>query len=215
VNLRELRGRLVENRRLLGLLLGVNLVGAGYGFDWYAGQLRATPVGLWPLTADSPMSLLFFCLALGAWLLGRRRPVLETLGYLGLLKYGFWTMLVVGLHWAGGGDLQWIDLFLFVSHGFMALEALLLVGGLPLRAGAFGPALAWYLAGDYLDYLHPGTPTMGFLPELALTRAVSLISTPVFTLLLLAMRGREDRRSQGKVLSTQIRMLPNGDGSLT
>lgn len=194
MSFRRLRGQLIADRRWLGLLLAVNLVGAGYGFDWYAGQLRATPVWLWPLTADSPMSLLFFALALTAWWLGRRWPVMEALGYLGLLKYGFWTMFVVGLHWAGGGAFQWIDLFLFTSHGFMALQALLLVGALPLAVGAFGPALAWYLANDYFDYVHPGTPTMGFLAAPALIRSVSLTSTPLFALALVLLRGRGSPR---------------------
>ncbi|MDQ7793652.1 MAG: DUF1405 domain-containing protein [bacterium] len=190
MNLLKLRDRLGQDRRLLVLLLGVNLIGAGYGFDWYADQLRTTPFWLWPLTADSPVSLLFFSLALAMWLAGRRLAVLETLGYVGLVKYGFWTMFVVGLHWARGGDFLGIDLFLFLSHGLMALQALLLAGWLPLPAAAFGPALAWHLANDYFDYLHPGTPTMGLLIDAGVTQVVSLLSTPVATLVLLTLRGR-------------------------
>jgi uncharacterized membrane protein YpjA len=189
----RLRDRLVRQRAFLGLLLGVNLVGAAYGFAWYASQLRTTAVWLWPFTADSPMSLFFFALALVSWLWGRRWPVMEALGYLGLLKYGFWTMLVVGAWWLRGEPFLWIDLFLFISHGLMALQALVLVGSLPVRAPALGAGFLWYLLNDYLDYLHPGTPTMELLPEGWLIRAISLASTPVFAMVLGVLGDRADR----------------------
>jgi uncharacterized membrane protein YpjA len=181
---------LVRQRWALGWLLAVNVLGAAYGFVWYRDQLAGVPVWLWPLTADSPMSLLFSSVALASWLRGRRLPAMESLGYLGLLKYGFWTMLVVGRHWVREGIALDIDLFLFLSHGFMAAQAMLLATTRAPAPSSIAIALLWYLGNDYVDYLHPDTPTMPPVSEPGLLRPISLASTLVFAIMLVgAARG--------------------------
>jgi uncharacterized membrane protein YpjA len=184
---------LISRRCSLRWLLVVNALGAAYGFAWYGDQLAGVPLWLWPLTADSPMSLLFSSLALASWLRGRRWPVMEGLAYLGLLKYGFWTMLVVGRHWSRGGFAWDIDLFLFASHAFMAVQAVLLGLTRGPGASAVAVALLWYLANDYADYLHPEGLTLLPVAELSLVRAISLASTPIFAILLLWVGGPRNR----------------------
>jgi len=174
----------VRRRWALRRLLAVNVLGAAYGFVWYRDQLAGVPLWLWPLTADSPMSLLFSSVALASWLRGRRLPVIESLGYLGLLKYGCWTMLVVARHWAREGVALDIDLFLFLSHGFMAVQAVLLAMTRAPAPSSVAIALLWYLGNDYVDYLHPDTPTLPPVSELGLIRPISLASTLVFAIML-------------------------------
>jgi len=189
-------GSLVTQRWTLRGLLAVNVLGAAYGFGWYGDQLAGVPVWLWPLTADSPMSFLFASLTVASWISGRRWPVMEGLSYLGLLKYGFWTMLIVARHWSREGIALDIDLFLFISHAFMAAQGLLL--GLTRGPGpsALAIALLWYLGNDYVDYLHPGRLTLLPVPDLDLVRSVSLASTPIFAVMLIwagGLRGRAGR----------------------
>ena len=198
-----LLGPLVTQRWALRWLLTVNVLGAAYGFAWYGNQLAGVPVWLWPLTADSPMSLLFSSLAVASWLRGRRTPVMEGLGCLGLLKYGFWTMLIVARYWAREGIALDIDLFLFVSHAFMAVQAVALALTWAPGPSAVATALLWYLGNDYVDYLHPDMPTLPPVSEPALARTVGLASTPVFAVMLVGAGGF--RRHTGRSARSSAR----------
>lgn len=178
VLLDTLLSRAVEDRRWLRLLVAANLMGSLYGFWWYADQLAATPWVLWPWTADSPLSTFFLTGVLVLWAAGRRLPALEALAFFGLVKYGFWTVLVLGLWWAGGAPVGWVDAGLVLTHTIMVLQGLVFVRRHRLGAGALGFALAWYAWNDFLDYAagyHPHFPDPGALP---LIRAVALASTP-------------------------------------
>lgn len=181
---------LAPRRGWFWLLVLGNLAGSLYGFWWYAEQLAVTPVAVWPWTADSPLSTFFLTGVLLAWWRGRRVPLLEGLAWLGLLKYGFWTVFVLGLWWARGGTFWWVDAMLVATHAFMVLQGMVFARAHRLGPGALGFALAWYVLNDALDYaagFHPRIPDPAVF---GLVRAVSLASTPLFWLAVRRLAGR-------------------------
>ncbi len=169
-----------EDRRWLWLLLLGNLGGSVFGFDWYKSQLAVTPWLLWPVTADSPLATLLFTLVVGLWLAGRRSPALEALAALGLLKYGFWTIFVLGLYWLTGGRFLPIDGLLFATHGWMVVQGLLVLRAAPPGPGALALAAAWYFLNDAVDYFTAWRPWLPDPAHFGLVRVVSAASTGAF-----------------------------------
>lgn len=146
----------------------VNAAGAVYGFYWYRFQLAATPWWFWPFVPECPIQALLFAVVACLLLAGRRSPFLETVTYLGLVKYGSWTVMVLSLFRLTGGQLDGEKLFLLFSHVGMALEGLLFLRFVPRpgRLLLFG-APAWFGAMDFLDYgagIHPWLPNPAQLP---------------------------------------------------
>lgn len=151
---------------MIGVLIAVNLFGTAYGFWWYHGQLRETPLIFWPVVPDSPGSTLLFALFLITLMRNVRKPLLAALAYMSSFKYGLWTPLVMGHMWLTTGEVTFESVHLSLSHLGMALEALLFARvHRPLRP--FLPAaLGWLLFNDFMDYalgLHPVLP----VPEAA------------------------------------------------
>lgn len=147
-------------------LIVVNLLGSLWGFNWYYWQLKSTPLYLWPVVPDSPGStLLFSFFLIGLWF-GRRWPWFEGIVSLAMMKYGFWTVLVMGHYWLTARTATWESVYLSASHLGMAVEAMLFLL-------VYRPAWPWGLLGaawlyfnDWMDYFspyltHPNLP----LPE--------------------------------------------------
>jgi uncharacterized membrane protein YpjA len=183
--LRQLRDIIlkIRSRRdwLIALIL-INFGGSLYGFYWYRVQLAATPYRFWLFVPDCPLATLLFTVALILICLGREVVPFTVLTLFGLVKYGFWTVFVLGLYWGTGGRLVFTDFALFVSHLWMVAEALVFIPSTIRQIGHAGIAFAWFLLNDYMDYglgLYPTLPKPEFLP---LIRAVSLLSTLLLTI---------------------------------
>lgn len=154
-------GELPRRPSLYPTLIAVNSLGAIYGFYWYRYQLQATPWFYWPVVPDSPLAVLFFTLVLVELSRGRRNHGLEALGYLGMLKYGLWTPLVLVQAGVATGNYDFESFHLTLSHLGMALEAVLFLRHYPPpRPYAWGEWL-WFLLNDYFDY---GRGTHPYLP---------------------------------------------------
>lgn len=186
----------IRTRRdwLLALIL-INFGGSLYGFYWYREQLAATPFRYWLFVPDCPLATLLFALALWFIYRGREINTYTVLTLFGLVKYGFWTVFVLGLYWRTGGRLVFADFALFVSHLWMVAEALVFIPSTVRRLRSVGIVFVWFLLNDYMDYglgLYPTLPNPEFLP---LIRTVSLLSTPVLTaaFLLIARRNARER----------------------
>ena len=167
-----------EQRPLLCFLVVANFLGSLYGFYWYKDQLATTPVKMWIFVPDSPLSSFYLTIVIILLLAGRGRTPLDSLAYLGLLKYGFWTCFVIGLFWVTGGAFTWVDLMLFLSHLIMAVQSLLFFRRYPASRASLVFGMAWYLLNDWLDYFkgyHPYYPETS--PEFGFVRTVSLAST--------------------------------------
>lgn len=183
-------------RRAVAFLAVANLAGALYGFEWYRAQLARTHPLFWPFVPDSPLSTLLFSLVLLGLVYRRRLPLLEGVAYVWIVKYGSWSVLVIGHFWLthsfGGFELT----HLFLSHSIMALQGLWFAyhyfPGIRVILG--GAALAGL--NDAVDYLlghHPALP--GGAAQLDFARGSALLLTLLATLLLLWLGRRgQDRK---------------------
>ena len=117
-------------RDVLLLLVGFNAVGTIWGLVWYQEQLSQTPWYFWPLTPDCPLTSLFFLLFLwwvrqgNAWQPGAK-SVIAWIAVLGSLKYGVWTVLVLGQYiLSPGSQPDGQDWMLVASHLGLLAEGL-------------------------------------------------------------------------------------------
>ena len=154
-------------RDVLALLVGFNAIGTLWGFIWYKDQLSQTPWYLWPLTPDCPLTSLCF-LAFLWWVReGKKwRPgwkaAVSWIAVLGSLKYGVWTVIVIGQYiLSPGSQPDGQDWMLVASHLGLFAEGLLFRRQLPMLPLMYGTAMVWFLANDYADWLwlvHPRLP---------------------------------------------------------
>ncbi|MGC7846865.1 DUF1405 domain-containing protein [Desulforudis sp. 1088] len=183
---RGLLGYLLVRRRLLLALLLINAAATVYGFFWYREQLAATPWYYWPFTPECPIQSLLFALVLGLRLSGRPWAFLEAFTMLGLIKYGAWTVGIIGHHWFTGGQWDFEKVFLFVAHVGMAYQGIVFLPLLvPARYLVFlvGP---WFGFMDFLDYgagIHPYLPGGDRqLPQAVTLAVLTTVLTSLYTL---------------------------------
>lgn len=200
--LRRLVVAFTHDRRWLSLFITINLLGAVYGFYWYKDQLSVTPPLSWIIVADSPLACVYLAIAQAGWLRGRRYPLFEGLGYLGMMVYGFWTTFVLILWGASGGQVLFADYMLILSHVGMFLEGLVCLLGRSTEYWAAAAAAAWFFMDHYFDYFHGFHPAFPNTERIALVRDVTLAVTAVLTAVILLAIGRRRRNSADQYSST-------------
>lgn len=141
----------------------INLAGSLYGYYWYRAQLAETPLALWPVVPDSPLSTTLFTLALIAVLSGRRPGLLAAVACATCIKYGLWAAGINIHFWWAGGDFTWINAMLLLSHLGMAVEGFIFLRVLPLSGRVVLGTTLWMVFNDYMDYLRGCHPHL-FMP---------------------------------------------------
>ncbi|HEY0827791.1 MAG TPA: DUF1405 domain-containing protein [Bacilli bacterium] len=156
---------------ILWSLLGVNLLGTIYGYQWYYNQMvhTLTDMNPWLIlwVPDSPTASLFFTLGLIYLLFdyykGRNnvhylnnrsfiRGLIEALAVVTSVKYGIWAVAMIVFGAIQGDQLNWQDWMLMTSHLGMAVEVLLFIRFFRLTALLIGIAAIWTICNDYIDY---------------------------------------------------------------
>ncbi|WP_035398377.1 DUF1405 domain-containing protein [Shouchella miscanthi] len=148
----------LTKRSTLMLLLVVNALGTIYGFYWYGNQLAQTPWHFIPFVPDSPTASLFFVVVLVAFLMKKNVGLIEALAAVTLLKYGIWAVVMNTFQVMEGAPMHWQILMLNLSHAGMALQALLFLPFMRIKAWHLGVALTWTVFNDVIDYvfgMHP------------------------------------------------------------
>lgn len=168
---------LPENRRLLPWLASANLLSSVYGFLWYRQQLSASPGYLWPVIPDSPLAALVFGIFLTGLVFGRRQPLLEAFAHLSMVKYGLWTVLVLGWDMLLHGVRDFETIHLSLSHLVMAVEAMVFLRVYHPGMAAGLAAWSWFLFNDFMDYIwgtHPILPDPG---QIVYVRGVAVFTS--------------------------------------
>ncbi|KQL53718.1 hypothetical protein AN964_09530 [Heyndrickxia shackletonii] len=143
----------LADRRILWILLIINIVGTIYGFYWYKGQLSMTPTQFLPFVPDSPTASLFFVFVLIALIFGKNWPLFEALAIVTLFKYGIWAVVMNILTKMVTGYLPWEGYMLIISHGAMAIEGLLYAPFYRIKLRHLFIAAVWTLHNDIIDYV--------------------------------------------------------------
>lgn len=141
------------------MLFIVNLAGSIYGFIWYEPQLVETEAIYLIFVPDSPTASLFFTIFLGFYIFGKHVPYIEALAYVTLVKYGIWAVVMNGLTFLDyGGSLPITGYMLVISHGAMALQAVLYSPYYRIELKHLAVASIWTLHNDVIDYVFEQMP---------------------------------------------------------
>lgn len=150
-------------RPFLLLLFFINLGGTIYGYIWYGWQLEITEPKFLIFVPDSPTASLFFTIALGLWLIGKRSGLIEALAFITLIKYGLWAVVMNLLTLLETGSIGWLGWMLVASHFAMALQAVLYIDHYRFGWLAAAIAAVWTLHNDVIDYVFGQMPIYGAL----------------------------------------------------
>lgn len=180
---------------LLTLLTIFYVPGTVYGYLWYRDQLNDTwnghPHWQLPFVPDSPTASLFFTIALlWLWIRPQRpassggravRSLVEALAVVTSIKYGVWAAAIIFAGAAQGDVLVWQHWMLVVSHGAMAICAVLYARFFGFGGAALAAAAAWTFLNDAVDY------GFGVYPYLPFELQDDLAGVAWFTFMLTAL----------------------------
>jgi uncharacterized membrane protein YpjA len=156
---------LLTHRNFLILLFLINLVGTIIGYWWYEGQLAQTEPIYYIFVPDSPTASLFFTIALFGWILGKSFKLMEVLAVVTLIKYGVWAVAMNLLTLYQGQDIGPDGWMLVISHGLMAVQAILYLSKYTYTTIHFFIAAVWTLHNDAIDYLFGQMPVYRVINE--------------------------------------------------
>lgn len=160
MSFKALSEKILSGKRLLLALAIINFAGFLYGIYYYNYQLGITPVWLWLFTLDSPLPVLLFAVVAYSLYYGKKVPQwLLFLTIVGLVKYGFWTALVIVLHW--DYFFSYAPLIYALNlplHAGMVLEGAVLAARLKPKGRDLAIVLAFFLINDILDYFFGTLP---------------------------------------------------------
>jgi len=202
-----MKNNIFNNKKLSIAILVGNLIGAIYGFYWYKDQLLGVPFKYWLFVPDCPLFAFLFAIVLLGFLLKKRNNTLEVVTWIGLLKYGQWTvvtLLFFGL--LNRGRINNEDYILLISHLLMAVEGVILTSYLLVNNRNFIIATFIFLVQDFMDWYNK---SLGIYPNLPfieknvyqvtneyyyiLVRNESILATILILFLLYAIYIRQSR----------------------
>ena len=155
---------IAEDKFLLYVLILVNIAGTLFGFWYYRFQLPETPFYKMIFVPDCPLYALMFAILMAAYIFPEKKSAtLATITFVGLIKYGFWTVLVVTLyrdHYFTADPLLYS--MLFTLHIGMIAEAFIIPHIFRFTKETLLIALGWFLLNDVMDYFFGTVP---YLPD--------------------------------------------------
>jgi uncharacterized membrane protein YpjA len=145
------------DRRLLLVVLLINVAGTLFGLYYYWDQLGMTPWYLWLAVPDCPLYTFFMAIALTLILIGKPWTTFNAITAVGTTMYGTWTVIV--LLWFGEvffsqGNVE-PTMQRLISHGAMAFEGVLLLPYLTKAKPVHWALTAlWFVVLDSIDYFY-------------------------------------------------------------
>ena len=143
------------DRRILGLIIFINIIGSAFGLYYYWDQLMMTPWYYWLFVPDCPLYTFLLIFALLFIAAGKRFDTLNTVTAVGLATYGAWTMLIL-LYFSEvffSPENALMSCALWISHCGMALESVLLLPYIKkARIVSWAVAGAWFFVLAFFNY---------------------------------------------------------------
>ena len=200
-----MKNNIFNNKKLsIAILIG-NLIGAIYGFYWYKDQLFNVPIKYWLFVPDCPFFAFLFVIVILGFLFNRRNNTLEVITWIGLLKYGQWTvvtLLFFGL--LNPGRINSDDYILIIFHVLMVVEGVILTSYLVVNNRNFIIATFVFLVQDFMDWYNKSLciyPNLPFIDKnvyevtneyyYILVRNESVLATILILILLYAIYIRQ------------------------
>ncbi len=149
---------ILADRKVLWLLLVVNVLGTAYGYYWYGPQLGETPTIFLPFVPDSPTASLFFCFVLVAFLFRTNWPLFEALAIVTLVKYGIWAVVMNLFVSIVNGGLDLVGYMLIFSHAAMAIQGVLYAPFYKIKPWHLVVTGIWVLHNEMIDYVFDMMP---------------------------------------------------------
>ena len=151
------------HRTCLIFLLICNSCGTIYGFIWYGDQLVKTPWYFFPFVPDSPIASLLLCVAIIGIIFNKQNSIIEALAFVTLFKYGLWAVIMNVIMITYAHDITIMNVFLIMSHGIMAIEALYFYPRFTITMHGLFIAIIWVFNNDYIDYVLGKYPYYNFI----------------------------------------------------
>jgi len=152
----------VRHKWFLFFLALVNFAAGIYSFSFYAPQLEANSPLLWFFIIDCPIYAIIFGITLLLIARGKGSALLSFISLVGSVKYGLWTIFVLGI-----SDMAALYPLVILAHVLLLVETIVLFRVFSFKVKHVLLALVWFVLNDYLDYtigLHPFVPD-GFLAQ--------------------------------------------------
>ncbi len=170
-SLYKLQQKVMKTPWFYWLVMLVSLIGTIYGFYWYKYQLAETPIKFWLFTPDCPRAVLFFLIWI--FLVARNLPseTFRVVAVADLIKYGIWTVSVIGLFWVDRRIYYLQHVMLFISHFGMLVLGVVFAIRMKISRRAFWITSIWLFMNDFVDYyfgVFPWLPDMKRMPEIRL-----------------------------------------------
>lgn len=152
--LESLSEKIFSNRKLVILVALINLAGFFVGIYYYWSQLMDFSPLFWIVIIDSPLSVLLFAVVCLLIYFKKNVPdLLKLLTSVYVIKYGMWTMIVIGLYWSYYSYDAVLGVLNFILHFGMVLEGIVLIPRIRATKYKSAIVLAFFLLNDYCDYL--------------------------------------------------------------
>lgn len=195
-SLYTLQQRVLKTPWLYWLVNGIVFSAVIYGFFWYKEQLSVTPLQFWIFTPDCPGAAFLFLIWIALIRFDIPDETFRVVAMTALIKYGIWTVSVIGLFWIDHGFLYWENALLFVSHIGMLVLGVVFSSRMKISRRAFYITSVWLILNDFADYyfkVHPWLPDDGRLTEIRL-------GTLVLTALIIVWMYVRHRRTVAEVV---------------
>jgi len=144
-----------RDRRILALIIIINIIGSAFGLYYYWEQLMMTPWYYWLFVPDCPLYTFLLIFALLFIVMGKRFDTFNTITAVGLALYGTWTMLIL-LYFSEvffSPENALMSCALWISHCGMALESVLLLPYIKkARIVSWAIAGAWFFILGFFNY---------------------------------------------------------------
>lgn len=153
----------IYSRPLLIFILICNILGTIYGYIWYGSQLSEAAWYYRPFIPDSPTASLFLCISLVLFLFNKQNAIIDALAFMTLFKYGIWAVIMNLILFYHYDDVSINGIMLILSHGIMAIEALIYYPRFKITILGGVTAIIWIFHNDLIDYVLMQFPYYPFI----------------------------------------------------
>ncbi|MCE4957060.1 DUF1405 domain-containing protein [Macrococcoides caseolyticum] len=182
----------IQSKAFLTFIIICNVLGTIYGYYWYMGQLVDTEWYFIPFVPDSPTATLFLVIALTTILMKKHIPLIECLAFITLIKYGIWAVVMNIFTFIEMEQITAIGLMLCVSHGIMAIQALMFFPLFKIRLNHVLMTAVWVFHNDVIDYVYMQYPIYSMLSQYIRHIGYFSFWLSVFCFILLFLLNKKD-----------------------